>query len=105
MWNIDILLLLIANSLYIFGIYTATDYRIDTEGRPCDKMALWWLSYYTERAIGPWWSKPLFLCPACMASVHGTYFYFIFSEKNILIYPFYVVILAGLNSFAQRYHD
>lgn len=105
MWNIDIFLLLFANCLYIYGIYTVTDYKLDDKGQPCEKMALWKLSYWSEKYLGAWWSKPLFLCPTCMASVHGAYFYFIFSEKNILLFPFYIVILAAINYFVQRYYE
>ena len=96
------------NSLFIFGLHIITDYEVDEQGNVSDKMALWWLRYKSVQTFGEWWSKPLILCPPCMASVWGTIFYFIFSLVffgNVLIFvwPFYVISLSGLNYVVQRY--
>jgi hypothetical protein len=103
---IDLLLLVVFNSLYIFGIKTITYYDVevtDTQEKIIDKMVFWKLRYWSIKYIGVYWSKPLLLCTPCMASVHGLYFYFIFSDKNLIVLPFYLVILAGFNYIVSKY--
>lgn len=43
-----------------------------------------------------WITKPLFMCPRCMASIHGILWWFCFSIGPWYILPFYVVCLSGL---------
>lgn len=44
-----------------------------------------------------WMTKPLFDCPFCMPSVHGTLFYFLFCSDNpIYMWPIFCVGLCGL---------
>lgn len=43
-----------------------------------------------------WFTKPLFMCPRCMASVHGALWWICFSMGPWYILPFYVVCLSGL---------
>lgn len=71
-----------------------------------DKMVLWKLRYYAEKYLGEFWSKPFFTCPTCMASVHSTYFYWAvmpFTLHSLIIYPFYIVGLAGLTSIINNH--
>lgn len=54
-----------------------------------------------EKTIGTWYSKPLFLCPICMGSFHGTIAFCIFylndQINNVLLWPVFCVCLAGVN--------
>lgn len=108
--------LLLLNTLWIAGIYVACQYEVTTEKKISqepgtgawitrdikyfkDKMLLWWVRYYTRH--WPWYvKKPLYDCMACMASIHGTIFVIIFlpfTLKTLIILPFYLGALAGLN--------
>jgi len=110
---ITLLLMLPMNCLFCIGIHIITNYEENEVGQPTDKMILWWLRYLSIKHIGIYWSKPLFLCLPCMASVWGTIFYFTFLfafMQNItifafLIWPFYIVSLSGLNYVVSRYID
>jgi hypothetical protein len=50
--------------------------------------------------IGEFWSKPLFDCPPCMASVWGLIGWFYF-EPNIAMIP-YLLTLCGLNALTSK---
>lgn len=113
-----ILILLILNSLYIYGLWFASefDYRSDTH-YAIDKskakvsdvdmdsaMVLWRLKFYSLKYIGDYWSKPIITCPMCMASVHSFYVYWAvrpMQSQGLLIEIFtyigYAFALSGLN--------
>jgi hypothetical protein len=54
-----------------------------------------------------WLNKPLFNCPACQSSVHGSIIYFcglhfnqlpLFAENNYIIFwPFFCICMTGIN--------
>lgn len=105
-----LLTFLILNSIAIFGVNVATEYDVEVvEGYESKTevikhpMIAWRLRYYSIKYFGEFYSKPLFTCPPCMASVHSTYFYAFFlsligfSWQWLLFYPLYVLILCGLN--------
>ena len=97
---IELLTLLIFNSLLIVGIYNATDYELDVDLKPTNKNILWWVKWYT-RKLPFWFTDPLHGCIMCMASVHGFYLFWIFNSatlSNIPIYIIYTFALSGLNS-------
>ena len=97
-------LMLILNSLMIFGIYEVTTYEEDEQGNITDKMALWFVRRWLLKHFGIFWSKPFVLCPPCMASVWGSVFYIIFVPKIFFCeYLIYLLILAGLNKLLSRY--
>jgi hypothetical protein len=54
-----------------------------------------------ERTIGTWYSKPLFMCPICMASIHGTIsfwiLYFNYYLDKPLTWPIFCICIAGIN--------
>ena len=96
---IELLTLLIFNSLLIVGIHNAVDYELDVDLKPTNKNILWWVKWYT-RNLPDWFTDPLHGCIMCMASVHGFYIFWIFnpaSFDNIPIYIFYTFALSGLN--------
>ena len=120
-------ILLIVNSLMIQGLYRSSTFEWKTivmnnlsskqmKLSLIDKqfnMLLWWVRYYSLKYIGKKWSKPIITCPTCMASLHSTYFYWIvgypyFAHSLIMavvLYPMYVLALAGLNTFITSVID
>lgn len=84
------------NILWIVGCWNAA-----LPGQILDPIATW--MYGDGRAVPPikgnapdWISKPLFLCPMCMASVHGTLWWFVFNMGSVWFWPVYVVCLSGV---------
>jgi hypothetical protein len=49
--------------------------------------------------------KPLFACPFCMASIHGTFiYYFVLSSQYGYGWWFpFCIVLAGLNQFLSQF--
>jgi hypothetical protein len=90
--------------MFIFGLNKITSYNV-IDGKIEDKMVAWRLRYWAIKYLGEFFSTPLFLCCTCMASVWGTAFYVIFTEFNIVLYPFYLIILAGINHGLQKYFE
>lgn len=82
------LLILIFNSLFIYGVHT-----LFSEGHLLEKQG-----NFIERVIGTFWSKPLFLCPLCMASFWGSVGFFLFVHKELIYWPLYCICLCGLNT-------
>lgn len=61
-----------------------------------------WLEYYAKLAFGKEWGeyvcKPLFRCPPCMSSIHGSYVWVILGGSWWGLVP-YCVCLCGANAF------
>ena len=102
---IETIILLIFNSLFIVGLYKSMDYEIDENGKPCNRMILWFIPHYTK-----WLPEviqtPLYNCIKCMASIHGFYifwYFYPFELKFVLLYIFYTFALTGLNSINEQY--
>lgn len=74
------------NMLFIIGLNRTTE-----EGMIFEK-----LGTYCDSVLGSFWNKPVVGCPPCMASLHGTYFFAIFSGLSLMYLPFYVLALSGL---------
>ena len=94
-----ILLIALANSFYIFGWYNAAQ----------PDMIFYKQRQRLDKILPEWVTIPLYGCVKCMASVHGTYFYFIAlwwngnaNIEHIIIWPFYIVALSGLNAILDR---
>lgn len=56
-----------------------------------------------EGLIGRWVSKPLFRCPVCMSSAHGTYFFLYFDRSGIMDWALFVMCLAGISFLIKEY--
>lgn len=54
------------------------------------------LGAWIEVQTSPWFCRPLFKCPVCMASFHGGIVGVIIYDFTYTVLPF-VVCLAGLN--------
>jgi len=71
---------LLFNALVIRGLWRAMSYSEDEEtGVPLTgtKMLLTNVRLWFQRNLGYFWSKPFVSCVACMASVHGTWYYWL----------------------------
>jgi hypothetical protein len=102
---------LILNAVGIWGFHIATEVDFLDDEYPDhgivkdSKMILWWVKYWSVKKLGWFWSKPICTCPACMSSIHSTYFYAFFlylvnfQTIWIAFYPMYILILAGINYF------
>lgn len=87
---------IILNALYIFGLKAAMG----------DGMILGFIPKKLDK-LPEWLKMPLFDCPICMASVHSYigFMYMGVSIETLLIMPFYIVMLAGLNWFIMNLLD
>lgn len=109
----EIIYLLILNALFITGLWTACKYS-DSGLRPPapdHRMPLWFVSFYTKKLIGEYWTKPLFTCGSCMSSVWGTVFYWTYLIQHnakidfdtIAIWIIYILMLLGINKLIHEY--
>lgn len=77
---------LVVACLVVFAINKLFD-----EGMIFEKAGNW----IREKA-GEYWCKPLICCPPCMASIHGTWFYWAFVQQGPGLWPIFVLALSGL---------
>lgn len=82
----DFLLRLLVGCLIIIGIWNA--FKPD--------MILGWLGDIWDRRLPDAINKPVWSCPPCMASVHGTWIWFLAGGDLTWWVPF-VLALSGLN--------
>jgi len=101
----EILLLLLFNSLYIFGFNNATRYTedVDRQPDPNDREVLWFMRWWLKDA--PVWLKnPLFDCVVCMSSLHS-WVYLVFNHEltltNGITYIIYIFALSGFNKMVN----
>lgn len=51
-----------------------------------------------------WLQKPLFGCPPCMGSIHGTFAFILFHhDLNIWLWPIFCFCLCGLNYIIKEH--
>jgi len=62
-----------------------------------DNMLLESIAVQARMKLPGYVTKPLFDCPPCMASIHGTLIYFALYGGNIWLWGLYCVMLCGLN--------
>jgi len=111
---IDILMqVFFINSLLIFGIYAITGkgmilgflQRWGTENKPCDNQFFVNGEYQVDvKTQSTMWSKPLFNCPPCMASIWGTAG-FIYAGIGWEYWIVWVLSLAGFNYIVNKMLD
>lgn len=96
--------LIIITSLFIVGLHKSTEYFLDYNNQPDpnDRMVLWFLRYYAEQWFPSWVSKPLIGCPACMASIWGSSFYWIqywgaWSMSSVMSWVVFVFATSATN--------
>lgn len=92
------LVLAVANSFAIIGIFHAAD----------DGMILEKPRKFLERNIGKFWSKPFLGCPTCMASIWGGLPLFIMLITNTKDLPFSAISTAAytclVSGLATSFH-
>ena len=112
----DMITLILLNSLWVFGLYELFSCQFFSDNDPSlgvheeSKGLLWFVKYYSVKRFGWFYSKPICVCPPCMASIHSTYFfaaywYFsggTFSIATLAIYLIYAIALTGLNSLLTK---
>jgi hypothetical protein len=62
----------------------------------------WKFANNIEYLAGKWICKPLFRCPVCMASLHGTLIFAV-SGQSVYLWPVYVIALAGIQFLLIEY--
>ena len=99
---IIIILLFIANALWIVGFYTACGYEL---GNPKSRMILYWLREYAERHLPYFYTKPICNCMPCMASLHGLWYWILpqFIEvNNWIVFVFGWILYTGALSGTMK---
>ncbi len=82
---IEILLVLLFNSLAIIGLHYALQYD-EVHGEIFNQQVLWRIHYYAKKWLGEHWSKPFGGCVVCMASVWSLPVYFYFFDFGLLYF-------------------
>lgn len=77
---------LVITSAFIWGIKAVTEYPFIFY-----KQANW-----INSVLPIWVVKPIYKCPVCMSSVHGTYFFFYFDQSGLLNWVIFVFALCGI---------
>ena len=116
---VELIILLIFNSLLCFGVWNACFYERKVTGLKSSnedqcydysveetKGVLWFVDKWAK---GKWFYKPLCYCLPCMASFHSVYPYWTYMISTncininaVLFYPVYVLALSGLNYLIDR---
>lgn len=105
-----LLILALANALFIQGVSISTYYELGPDGEPTAKKFLWRLRYHGEAVIGEYWMQPILTCTVCMSSVWGTAVVLLvnhfsnllgFWEMSIYL-PVHVLIVAGINHLINK---
>lgn len=52
---------------------------------------------YLRKSLPSWVVDPMFECQMCMASLHGTTWYFLAGYDTSVMWPLFVVSISGLN--------
>lgn len=96
---------IIAVSLFIYGLQFAVDYQEATNFQENGfQNLLWRLKFYSLKYLGEYWTRPLFSCAICMASVHTTWLYFVLFDKySLLQLLLSILCVAGLNRIMRNF--
>jgi hypothetical protein len=108
---IDLLLLALINCLIIIGAYEATDYETKEGKLDREETGIFgWFAFKGDKILPYTVTKPLWNCPVCMSSVWSIapYWGYVWLLKDFrweygLIYPGYILMLAGLNCIIVTY--
>ena len=92
----ETLTILLLSSLWCFGFHIVFTKLVIGHILGID-FDSWWDNYLTpwQRTV----SKPLFACPACMASAHGTVIFLAYFRPEVSwgYWPLFCIALCGLN--------
>ena len=101
---------LLFNALVIRGLWRAMSYSEDEEtGGPLkeSRMLLTGVRVWMQRTLGYFWSKPFVSCPACMASVHGTWYYWLvynsgFSWEAVALWLLWIPAVSTVTEYIHE---
>ena len=101
---------LLFNALVIRGLWRAMSYSEDEEtGGPLkeSRMLLTGVRVWMQRTLGYFWSKPFVSCPACMASVHGTWYYWLvynpgFSWDAVAVWLLWIPAVSTVTEYIHE---
>lgn len=85
---------LFLNLFLIVGVWKLTE----------KDMLLGWFGDRLHKILGAFWSKPVFDCPPCMASIWGTAFFFGAKLDQLMpwyFFPLHSLALCGLATLAM----
>lgn len=93
----NLILIFLGSSFWCFGVHVVVKnflYEIDI-----DIYAKWDdLKRWTKIII-----KPLFACPYCAASFHGTIIYFVWVNEGLFYWPVFCICLCGFNYLLSQF--
>lgn len=116
----EVFMLMIFNSLMIFGLFNAATYRLKADIMidpvkitrdmidPDSIEVLSFVRVWIENNFGEFMSRPLISCPYCMASVHSVLPYFAIFHSSItdlhvlIFFPLYICALSALNYSVKK---
>lgn len=98
------------NALVIRGLWRAMSYGEDEEtGVPLreTKMLLTNVRLWFQRNLGYFWSKPFVSCVACMASVHGTWYYWLVYSPGLSLSSvgLWLLWIPAVSTVAEYIHE
>lgn len=98
------------NALVIRGLWRAMSYGEDEEtGVPLTetKMLLTNVRLWFQRNLGYFWSKPFVSCVACMASVHGTWYYWLVYSPGLSLASvgLWLLWIPAVSTVAEYIHE
>ena len=98
------------NALVIRGLWRAMSYSEDEEtGVPLTetKMLLTNVRLWFQRNLGYFWSKPFVSCVACMASVHGTWYYWLVYSPGLSLASvgLWLLWIPAVSTVAEYIHE
>lgn len=111
-------IVLIGNAFAIIGFNRACQYE-EADVKPgfvpqpvvveSSKMIFWRVKYYSEMYLGEFWSKPVYSCPTCMASLHGVIPFMVtatmtteFGWTTAAYWAFYTLALSGVATYINE---
>ena len=102
--------LILFNALVIRGLWRAMSYGEDEEtGVPLTetKMLLTNVRLWFQRNLGYFWSKPFVSCVACMASVHGTWYYWLVYSPGVSLssVSLWLLWMPAVSTVAEYIHE
>ena len=101
---------LLFNALVIRCLWRAMSYSEDEEtGVPLTetKMLLTNVRLWFQRNLGHFWSKPFVSCVACMASVHGTWYYWLVYSPGLSLSSvgLWLLWIPAVSTVAEYIHE
>ena len=100
--------MVLANAMYIMGMYIAGTYEEGDEARDHENI-LGSFHRWVRSKVGVFWTKPIIGCPVCMASVHSSYVYLpvvvLYSVPwylAVILFPAYVCIVSATVGIINR---